>query len=134
MHHTTVASANPQQYKVRSVELRGENQETLEVCLANVGADESSATSNEDDIDCTPNVDSGIVDFGAKSEQQQHHDFRGKTEQPPGPPSSSSPCLHCPPPCSDPQVCGHLCVSVCLDKKTKSRKLKNIDNWYIPIW
>lgn len=88
-----------QPYKVRSVELRGENQETLEVCLAN---DESA--SNED-----------IDELSASSQLQVCGDDEMSSSRAADGMSPSSPCRHCPPPCNDPHCMA--CLQQCAHKQ-----------------
>ena len=79
-------------YKVRSVSLHGENDETLEVCIANEEADGDHADPNND------------IDDMALA----HRVAGGCQSCPPPPPV---PCSSCPPACNDPNctACAQKC-------------------------
>ncbi len=99
-------------YKVKSVELRGENQETLEVvCLAN---DESTSNDDMEELS-TSSAGGGRLHHGGispapggQSNHSHHNDDEGVAPPP-------SPCRHCPPPCNDPQCMA--CLQQCAHKQ-----------------
>ena len=96
-----------QPFKVRSVELRGENQETLEVCLAN---DESASNEDIDELSASSQLQVCGDDEMSAAVGERISSSRATDGM-----SPSSPCRHCPPPCNDPHCMA--CLQQCAHKQ-----------------
>ena len=83
------------QYNVRSVELRGENQETLEVCIGEDGGGDDDPPADDD------------IALAHHHEAATAGDYHACYRRPPPP----THCVNCPPPCSDPNcvACAQQC-------------------------